>query len=442
MSERDDELITLLRGELERRAATTPREGFDMRMHNSVRALQRPRHTHRGLAASLAVATVAVFGVALAVGLRSHQSRSTVPAGPVPTPSHAPAPASGSLMVFQSKVSDTRYTTTLARVDGTVIRTVDAPGAAYGDSLGGRALYLDDGHQGWVLHRDGSITPVNAAARADLAAAGEGVTMVDDHTAFARVPVDQDQANRFEVLDVLTGARRVVFQAQIAPDAQPSSRSEAGVVGSSPDMRTLYVLVHDMVIDGKLQRDAVVEDVDVALAKVTRTRSLPDGQTDMAVSPDGRQVAWQDFANDDRRNVAYFVTHVTDLASGKTVDVTGTGIGASGGYGPALMFSPDGARLVATGRDNEATPEGIASVAEISTADGRVLHQQQVENQFGELILTVGWVDADHLAYETSTNDSQGGRLVGVEVTHVVDLSGPKPPLAIGNLGSFVAVLR
>jgi hypothetical protein len=441
MSQHDDELLTTLRAELARRASTTPREGFDMRMQTSVRALQRPRHTHRALAAGLAVATVAAFAVALVVGLRAHQSRSTVPAGPVPSPSHAPVPASGSLMVFQSKVSDTHYTTTLARGDGTVIRTVDAPGAAYGDALGGRALYLDDGHHGWVLHRDGSITTVNAAARMDLAAAGKGVTMVDDHTAVADVPNNQAQTSRFEVVDVLTGARRVVFEEQAPPDAQPSSRSDVAVVGISRDMGTLYVLVRDMEIGGKLQRDPVVDDVDVALARVTGTRALPSGDSDMAVSPDGRQVAWQDAAVD-ARNAEYFVTHVTDLSSGRTVDVAGTGIGAGGGFGPGLVFSPDGARLMVTGHDNEATPVAIDSVAEVSTADGRVLQHQQIEHQAGEIILTIGWVDADHLAYGTTTNANQDGRLVGIEATSVVDLSGPKPPLTIGNLGSFVAVLR
>jgi hypothetical protein len=438
MSQRDDDLIRLLRAELARRDATPPRQGFETRVQGSVRALQRSRHVHRALAAGLGAATVAVFAVALAAGLRTHHSRGTTPAGPVPTPT--PAPAIGSLMVFQTRASGSHYTTTLVDGSGRVIRTVDAPGAAYGDAHGGRALYLDDGHGGWVLHRDGSITPVQAAARAELAAAGRGVMMVDDHTAVAAVSTS-DAGSRFETVDVLTGARRIVFTAAVAPGAQPSSRSAVGIIGSSRDMHTLYVLVRDMVVDGRLQRDPVVEDVDVATARVNRTRPLPAGETDMAVSPDGRLVAWQDSAIDSRRNVAYFVTHVTDIASGHTVDVVGTGIGAGGGFGPGLLFSPDGVRLMLTGHDNEATPEGIESVAEVATAGGRVLQHQQVDDPSAQSILTVRWVGADRLAYETTTTESQDGHLVGVLLTNVVDLSGSRSPAAIGNLGDFVAVL-
>ena len=441
MSQRDDELMQLLRAELTRRDNTTPREGFDMRVQNTVRTLQRPRGgMQRFFATGAALAAVAAVVVALTVGIRTHQSRGvTSPAAP-PTPTPTQVQTSGSLMVFQTMVSASHYTTTFTRGDGQVVRTVDAPGAVQGSPLVGRAMYLDDGHQGWVLHRDGSITPVNAAARADMAAAGNPL-MVDDTTAVVVVPLPNGGGGRLEVVDVLTGAHRVILTAQLAPDASSSSASEVGIVGASRGWSTVYVLVRDMVVDGRLVADPVVDDVDVALAKVTRTRPLPVGKSPVAISPDGRLVAWQDAAVDAHKNLSYSVTHLTDLASGHTVDVTGAYPGL-GGVVPGMLFSPDGARLMVAGNDNEATPTGIESMAEVSTADGHLLQRQQLEYQSGETLKPVGWLDADHMAYETNTNSTVNGRLVGVEVAYVVDLSGRSQPLSKSDLGSFVAVLR
>jgi hypothetical protein len=73
MSQRDDELITLLRAELARRATATPREGFDMRTLDAVHRTGR-RPSRRPLAQWLgapaaAVATAVVFAAVVGVGV-------------------------------------------------------------------------------------------------------------------------------------------------------------------------------------------------------------------------------------------------------------------------------------------------------------------------------------------------------------------------------------
>jgi hypothetical protein len=84
MSERDDDLITLLRADLADAATTTPREGFEMRMWDAVHGStqqRRPRTgAHRLMGPALALATAAVLAAALSVGIYSRARHNQAPA--------------------------------------------------------------------------------------------------------------------------------------------------------------------------------------------------------------------------------------------------------------------------------------------------------------------------------------------------------------------------
>jgi len=165
MSERDDELLTLLRAELSRRATTTPREGFEMRVHTAVRDLQRPRGGHRLMAAGVALVTVAAVAVGLAAGLRAHQDRGAKP--PLPTPS-----AKSALYVLVEPggtgVNYSADTIRFVRSDGTLARALPFPGGPDAthqyETVGGDQLFyvvglerLDSVGIDGVVHHHGLV---------------------------------------------------------------------------------------------------------------------------------------------------------------------------------------------------------------------------------------------------------------------------------------------
>jgi len=99
MSERDDDLITLLRADLADAATATPREGFEMRTWDAVRGNTRQRRQRSGaprlMGPALALATAAVLAAALSIGIyarnsRTHQAPATTPPR-VTTPTANPA---------------------------------------------------------------------------------------------------------------------------------------------------------------------------------------------------------------------------------------------------------------------------------------------------------------------------------------------------------------
>jgi len=98
MSERDDDLITLLRADLADAARTTPREGFEMRMWDAAHGNPQQRRqrigAHRLMGPALALATAAVLVAAISVGVslraRHNQAPATTPP-PVTRPTANPA---------------------------------------------------------------------------------------------------------------------------------------------------------------------------------------------------------------------------------------------------------------------------------------------------------------------------------------------------------------
>jgi hypothetical protein len=261
------------------------------------------------------------------------------------------------------------------------------------------------------------------------------VVMIDDHTALGMEGQGYEQLVE---VDVLSGATTVLLDAQIPPDVQmPSGDAQFDVLGVSRDRHIAYVLVRDMLLGGRRQVAAAVIDVDLFARRAVRTRTVPDTVVGdvLAISPDGRLVAWRDTHVDVHRNIQYLIPHVTDLATGHTVDIPSATMAAT------MSFSPDGARLLIEGNDNEATPEGIEAIALVSSQDGRVLQRAQSASMFNDSLTPVGWLDNDHVAYYTVHSDRPGSFNTSDAVIHVIDTSGRDRPVTIAGRGAAVSIL-
>lgn len=366
-------------------------------------------------------------------------------ASPSGTASGAPTSTAGvepgPLLAFESSAGPRDYSFTIVAPGGDVVSQSHGPNGASLFQGTSRALLLAGDA---VLHRDGSITAVAAAAK-DLLSHPSGINgdpiVVNDHTALLTADGEAEHRAAYVEVDLVSGEERTLVSVDTTTCVCLPGEVGITPLGPSADWQTVYLRFSPGVTVGGEHRDhATLATIDVASGSLLRQTPLPDDDPDIAVSPDGRLVAYTR-AGSDSQNRAVYTTHITDLATGHDVavdDVDRSSVPSGNSRG--FRFSPSGSRLAACGGSGPAQ-SGPIGCSVMSAATGDVLWRLTRPRDNHYAIDPVGWLDDHRFAYAITVTATPGIFNDAGSTGHVVDVESANDLVSISGRGSPISIL-
>jgi hypothetical protein len=383
---------------------------------------------------------------------------STALGSPSPSPSVQPsAPSSpqpsASVLVFQSvQGSATHFT--LARPDGSVIKTVDTTAGTGSTWQGPSAALLLYGAGGAVsvLAPDGTVTPIPTALRPYFSQNGGIGTQAGD--AILVTPtlvvgtVGYDPA-KFVMIDLQSGQVSTLLQAKrtaAVGGIAPPIVLNLGVGGPPPAVRILLrhadygqVVPQWALVEIDLKQKVIVGVPNLPLAAGVDAYDAADP----ALSRDGSVFAYMEANSADSSNHAILRVHIAKVGSAQDIVAPDNAIRILGQEG-GLSFSPDGATVVGYGEDAWPDASGTtdARLVAFATADGRTLTDLDLGDASYNMAQPVGWVGPHTLAYTVTSTNLLGDFTNGTQTAYLLDVVGGAQTQLPAGWGQLVAVLN
>jgi hypothetical protein len=395
------------------------------------------------------------FAGALVAGLIAASCTTSSVAAPQASPSASPSPqTTSSVFVFQVRQDATTHFT-LARPDGTVIKTVDIAGVGFPPLNDGAALLLNKWVGGiglaylpsTVLGPDGTVTPILESLRPYFGPGADGIgdTVTVSDQLIAGVQ-GFDPAS-YVLLDLGTGQAVALLTAKRLGPAgggiTPPIVQSLGVVGG-----VARILVRHADWGQPVSQWAAVE-IDLKQKVVVGIHNLPldpgvDSYDayDPALSPDGKVFAYIENTLADGNQRAIFRTHIAEVGSGRDTIAGDTSVRLMDRE-HCLRFSPDGTALVAYGQDAwpDATGKANAKLVAFASVDGHVLSRVEAGDAQYNQITPVGWTAPHTLAYIVATATIAGDFADPQSSAFTLDVASGRRTALPGGFGELVAVL-
>jgi hypothetical protein len=352
---------------------------------------------------------VPAFVVLLLVG--ACESSPTSSTSPAPISSTSPAPSDAGrtpVLVGLDWHQSSPSTLTVMRPDGSVISTRTLPATWLVDehAVGAYMLVANDGSgKGWTVDPTGTFTEVAPAAAAFLSPPtnGSGWTppLIVDSTTAVTVGFNNDRVSVYQV-SLPSGAVRSLLTAP-----QVSSMGSViplTVLDVSPDRSTVWVRKVTNGTNGSLE----IVGIDLKTGAVTTLGKANAflGETDVAISPDGKLVAAQEEAGVDSANLAIRHLHVVALSGNVDSDVQGTAPYTGGQRSPSVLFAPGGKSVAWWGGIDNGDNTFAINVSAVG-GSGRSLYQLDTQNM-SQIIESLYWVDSGTLVVQTDSTMTQG----------------------------------